>query len=206
MRNTLRLLIPCLLLIGACSHSGRPATTAAAAAPQRSSARPAPMRAEAPARVPTGAEAPAALPTRAEAPMRATRRMDAIATHSFAPAAQSERPEEACGAARVRFVSGSSELDAAARGRLDAYASCMVSDPANAVYISGTGDPGSDARGIGLAGERARAVADYLHQGGLHMAFEVRAYRAGVVGPVPAERQIERSATVTTVSPQRQGH
>lgn len=216
MRNTLRLLVPCLLIIGACSHSGR--TTTAATVPLRAVA----MRQDAPTRVTAQAETLAYATTqpdeptaqspagetaatrRSEEPAPATTRVDATATHSFAPTSHVARLDDVCGEAQVRFVTGSSVLDTGARRRLDAYAACVTNAAAQAVYISGTADAGSDARGMGLAGARARAVADYLHEGGLHMAFEVRTYRAGASGRVAAASQVARSATVTTVSPHSQ--
>jgi len=198
MRNTLRLLIPCLLVIGACSHSGQP--TATAVVPLRAAA----MRQDAPTRMTAQTETLAFATTQADEPATPMAPADATATHSFAPTSHAARLDDVCGEAQVRFVTGSSVLDSGARRHLGAYAACVTNAAAQAVYISGTTDPGSDARGMGLAGARARAVADYLHEEGLHMAFEVRTYRAGAAGPVAAARQIARSATVTTVSPQRQ--
>jgi outer membrane protein OmpA-like peptidoglycan-associated protein len=218
MRNTVRLLISCLVFLGACSHSSRPATTAAAAFPPLVAARSSTQghasthaagQAEAgsavvaQAEVTTPADATQAHATQVDAPSGPAPRHAETAHHAFAPSSQTAAPEATCGEARVAFGAGSSALDAQARARLDAYVACVSGDEARAVYISGTTDPGMASTNMALANARARAVADYLRQGGLHMDFEVTAYRAGSVGPVPAVRHVGRSAIVTTVSPHR---
>jgi len=208
MRNTPLLVIPCLLFIGACTHSIRPAANAAALATLRPATTLRAAPADAPTRVTTQADTPApmtaeAAPTDADEPAAAPPRADATARHAFAPMMATERPEEPCGEARVGFAAGSSALDSTARGRLDAYAVCVTTDRAHAVYISGTTDPGSGSATLALADARARAVADYLHQDGLHMDFELHAYRAGHTGSMYAERRVGRSATVTTAPPHR---
>lgn len=120
------------------------------------------------------------------------------ATPSAAVASGGETP---CGSAQVFFETGSSELDDAARERLDVYAGCLSRREIDVVYIAGMTDPeGNEHDNLVLGRSRALAVADYLHGTGVSTDFVVRTLgEAGAVGEQPLW-PIERSAEATAVA------
>jgi outer membrane protein OmpA-like peptidoglycan-associated protein len=119
-------------------------------------------------------------------------------TPSAAVASGGETP---CGSAQVFFTTGSSELDAAARERLDVYAGCLARREIDVVYIAGMTDPaGTEHDNLVLGRARALAVADYLHGQGVSTDFVVRTLgEAGAVEEEPLW-PIERSAEATAVA------
>ncbi len=121
--------------------------------------------------------------------------------HTVARTPEESGGERVCGNAQVFFASGSAELDQASRGRLDRYASCLTSHEIDAIYVSGTTDPeGTPESNVTLGRERARVVADYLHDSGCHVDFVIRSF--GENGAAQSEQlwPVDRAADVTAVS------
>jgi outer membrane protein OmpA-like peptidoglycan-associated protein len=106
----------------------------------------------------------------------------------------------ACGNGRVFFASGSSELDGAARARLDTYADCLTRHETDVVYVSGTTDPeGTEEENVTLGRARARAVADHLHAAGCNVDFVIRTYGESDAPAGEPLWPLERSASSTAV-------
>lgn len=121
--------------------------------------------------------------------------------HTVARTPEQAGGERVCGNAQVFFASGSAELDQPSRDRLDRYASCLTSHEIDAIYVSGTTDPeGEPEANVALGRERARAVADYLHDSGCHVDFVIRSL--GENGAAQSEPlwPVDRAADVTAVS------
>ncbi len=109
--------------------------------------------------------------------------------------------ERVCGDADVFFASGSAELDRVATERLDRYASCLSNHEIDAVYVSGTTDPaGAPEDNLALGRNRARAVADYLHDHGCHVDFVIRSLGARDALPSEPLWPVERAAQATAVA------
>lgn len=135
----------------------------------------------------------------------------ACAHHETTTASRSERtvarsPEEAggeqvCGNAQVFFESGSASLDQAAHERLDRYATCLSDHEIDAIYVSGTTDPAGDTdANLTLGRERARNVADYLHDRGCHVDFVIRSFGERDALDSAPLWPVERAADVTAVA------
>lgn len=106
----------------------------------------------------------------------------------------------ACGDGQVTFASGSSELDDAARARLNNYAGCLSRHETDIVYVSGTTDPvGTTEDNLVLGRARARAVADHLHAAGCNVDFVIRTYGEGHEHPGEPLWPLARGATATAV-------
>jgi outer membrane protein OmpA-like peptidoglycan-associated protein len=109
--------------------------------------------------------------------------------------------EQVCGNAQVFFAPGSSNLDDASQQRLDRYATCLSNHEIDAIYVSGTTDPvGTSEENITLGRERARNVADYLHDRGCHVDFVIRSFGERDALESAPLWPVERSADVTAVA------
>jgi len=109
--------------------------------------------------------------------------------------------EQVCGNAQGVFESGSANLDQAAHERLDRYATCLSDHEIDAIYVSGTTDPaGTTDANPALGRERARNVADYLHDRGCHVDFVIRSFGERDALDSPPLWPVERSADVTAVA------
>ena len=109
--------------------------------------------------------------------------------------------EQVCGNAQVFFAPGSANLDEASQQRLDRYATCLSNHEIDAIYVSGTTDPvGTSEENITLGRERARNVADYLHDRGCHVDFVIRSFGERDALESPPLWPVERSADVTAVA------
>lgn len=124
-------------------------------------------------------------------PARAASAERAVASGSEAP----------CGSAQVFFETGSSQLDDAARERLDVYAGCIARQEIDVVYVAGMTDPdGTEHDNLVLGRSRALAVADYLHGSGVSADFVVRTLGEDGAMTSPPLWPIERSAEATAVA------
>lgn len=109
--------------------------------------------------------------------------------------------EAVCGESQVYFASGSSDLDDAARARLERFATCLTNHEIDTIYVAGMTDPAGDEQtNLDLGRTRARAVADYLRAQGCTTQFVIRSY--GEEGALQSQPlwPLERSATVTAVA------
>jgi outer membrane protein OmpA-like peptidoglycan-associated protein len=109
--------------------------------------------------------------------------------------------EQVCGNAQVFFSPGSANLDEVGQQRLDRYATCLSDHEIDAIYVSGTTDPvGTPEENLALGRERARNVADYLHDRGCHVDFVIRSFGERDALESAPLWPVERSADVTAVA------